>query len=82
MKKQQPPVIPPVLFRLPRAGLTDPYFGCTRTFWNERILPSPRNNFDPPVKSKVVKKHPRAKTGIRFIIFSSAQAWFDRLANA
>lgn len=68
---------PPVFFRLPKNGRVDPYFGGTRTFWNERVLPSQRNDFCPPVKSRVIKSRPGAKTGIRFIDFRSALAWFE-----
>lgn len=69
----------PVTFRLPPAGSVDPYFGGARTFWNERVLPTPENNFKPPVKSVVVKQR-GAKRGIRFIVFTSAKAYFDALA--
>ena|SRR5579859_1302357 len=71
--------IAPVAFRLPKIGQQDPYFGGTRTFWNELILASQRNGFNPPVRSFVKRKHPRAKTGIRFIDFQSALAWFETL---
>ena len=73
--------ISPFCFRLPKAGEVDPYFGGTRSFWSERVLPSLRNNFMPPIKSFVVKKHPNAKTGIRFIDFKSAAAWFEAQAT-
>jgi len=72
--------IAPITFRLPKVGQLDPYFGGTRTFWNERVLPTERNNFNPPVKSRVIKQ-PGAKTGIRFIDFASALAWFEAQEN-
>jgi hypothetical protein len=68
----------PITFRLPQAGELDHYFGGTRTFWNERVLPNEENNFKPPVKSVVVKQ-PGAKRGMRFIVFESAKAYFDAL---
>ena len=72
-------VTPPVTFRLPRVGTTDPFFGCARTFWNARVLPNASNNFKPPVRSIVVSQ-PGAKRGIRLIRFDSATAYFDALA--
>jgi hypothetical protein len=39
------------------------------------------NNFSPPIKSHVVKRHPSAKRGIRFIDFASAKAWFESQAE-
>jgi hypothetical protein len=61
-------------------GTQDPYFGAARTFWNARILPNADNNFKPPVRSIVVKE-PGSKRGCRFILFESAKAYFDALAN-
>ena len=82
MKRQQPTAkkaggltpIAPVCFRLPKDGQRDLYFGGSRTFWKERVLPRPSNQFNPPIKSRVVKRHPQAKTGIRFIDFQSGAA--------
>ena len=70
----------PVMFRLPKTGEADPYFGGSRTFWNERVLPTAENNFKPTVKSVVVKQR-GARKGIRFIVFASARAYFDALAE-
>jgi hypothetical protein len=70
----------PIYFRLPKPGSTDPYFGGNRSFWNERILPTPRNNYDPPINS-IVDRKPGAKTGCRFIEFQSALDYFTGLAN-
>lgn len=75
------PVPTPFSFRLPRNGTVDPYFGCARTCWNELILPSPRNNFCPPVKS-IKKAEPGAKRGIRLILFDSAKKYFETLAES
>lgn len=72
--------VPPVTFRLPRVGTNDPFFGCARTFWNARVLPNSGNNFKPPVKSIVVSQ-PGAKRGIRLIMFESARAYFNALAE-
>jgi hypothetical protein len=70
----------PLFFRLPKPGETDPYFGGNRSFWNERILPTPRNNYDPPINS-IVDRKPGAKTGCRFIEFQSALKYFEGLQN-
>jgi hypothetical protein len=76
------PRIAPFQFRLPRAGQVDPYFGGSRSFWYQRISPTEANNFIPPVKSRIVKSRPGAKTGIRFIDFESAAAWFKAIEAA
>jgi hypothetical protein len=72
----------PVTFRLPKAGTVDPYFGASRTFWNERILRTDENGLKPPVKSIVVKQRGAAKRGIRFIVFASAKNYFDALVQS
>ena len=69
-----------IYFRLPRNGEVDPYFGANRSFWNERILPTHRNNYAPPINS-IVDRKPGAKTGCRFIEFQSALDYFNGLAN-
>jgi hypothetical protein len=84
-KSQRAPVITsitPVCFRIPKPGQTDPYFGGTRTFWFERTRATEANNFTPDVKSRLVKRHPGAKTGIRFIDFKSAVDWFEKQSPA
>src|SRR5262245_2151960 len=72
--------VQPYTFRLPRNGQTDPYFGGSRTFWNQRVLPNKSNGGRPPVKS-IVEKQPGSKRGIRFILFESAKSYFKRLAE-
>lgn len=63
----------PYSFRLPMDTQRDPYFGATRTYWNERILGE-----NPPVESFVAKQR-GAKRGIRFILFASAKRYFEDL---
>ena len=70
---------PPITFRLPRVGTTDPFFGCARTFWNARVLPNAGNNFKPPIRSVVVAQ-PGAKRGVRLIVFASARSYVEELA--
>lgn len=67
-------------FRLPRQGEVDQWWAGNRSFWNERVLPTVRNGFKPEVKSIVVKQSGR-KRGVRFVIFESAKAYFDKLRN-
>lgn len=78
-----PQTIEPYCFRLPMQrppGQTDPYFGCNRSLWNQLVLRTKTNGRNPPVKS-VVRKDPKAKRGIRFVIYSSAKAYFEKLAQ-
>lgn len=72
------PPPPPRFFRLPKPGTTDPHFGGSRSYWNEKILPMECNGFKPPVRSVVERKR-GAKRGIRFISFVSAVGYFQRL---
>ena len=69
----------PFSFRLPRAGLRDPYFGQSRSGWNEIILPSAANGGNPPVQS-FVRRKPGKIRGSRFILYQSAREFFEQLA--
>ena len=66
--------IEPETMRLPKAGELDPHFGLARSALNELILPTPKNNFKPPVKSFVLRQK-GARTGIRLISFQSLKAY-------
>jgi hypothetical protein len=68
----------PVQFRLPPQGEVDPWFGGNRSWWNERILPTPRNGWTPQIRSRVIRQ-PGAKKAIRFILWDSAEAYFAAL---
>lgn len=68
----------PYSFRVPKPGEVDPYFGAARTFWNERILPTPENGFRPPIRS-ISDRKKGAIRGVRFIIYESALAYFQKL---
>lgn len=68
--------VTPQYFRLPKPGTVDPFFGGNRSFWNELVLPTPRNGFNPPVES-ITFKQPGATRGARFIVYASANAYFD-----
>jgi hypothetical protein len=77
-------VVHPYQFRLPKPtrnnkpGEVDPWFGANRSFWNERILPTARNDYRPEVKSIVVRQR-GSRRGVRFVLFDSAKAYFDKL---
>jgi len=62
--------IKPEFIRLAKPGKLCPYTGLTRSAINELVLPTPRNNFKPPVKSFVLRQR-GAKTGIRLICYDS-----------
>jgi hypothetical protein len=56
----------PEWIRLPKPRERCPYCSLSRTSLSELVVPSPANDFRPPVKS-IVKKWPRATRGIRLI---------------
>jgi len=58
--------IVPETIRLPKICEHDPYFGMSRSALNELILPTPRNNFQPAVRSFVLRRK-GSRTGIRLI---------------
>jgi hypothetical protein len=62
--------IEPEFLRLPKPGTQCPYTGLSRSAINELILPTPRNNFKPPVRSFCLRQR-GAKTGIRLTDYSS-----------
>ena len=64
----------PEFVRLPRPGQLDPRTGMARSALNELILPTPRNDFKPPVRSFVLRQK-GAKTGIRLLSWSSLKAY-------
>ena len=69
----------PFTIRIPAPGEHDPYFGCSRTWWSEKLLPCPANGFKPPITSFTDRKPGKLK-GVRFILFESAIAYFERLS--
>jgi len=77
---ESPPTQRPIFFRLPKPGTVDPYFGGNRSFWNERILATPRNDHKPEVKSVTIRKR-GARKGCKFIDFESALSYFNKLAE-
>jgi hypothetical protein len=69
--------IRPETIRLPAPGTLCPYTGLTRSAMNELILPTPENDFSPPVKSFCLRR-PGKKKGIRLVDFDSLLAHIHR----
>jgi len=68
----------PISIRLPKPGTCCPHTGLSRTALNELILPGPANDYRPPVRSGVKKKH-RASRGVRIIEYKSLMAYVEKL---
>ncbi len=66
--------IEPEFLRLPKSSELCPYTGMARSALNELILPTPRNDFKPPVRSFVIRQR-GAKTGIRLIDYKSLRGF-------
>lgn len=69
-----PKEIEPLNMRLPKPRERDPRHGLTRSFLNEVCLPTEANDFNPPVKSYVLRRK-GAKKGIRLINISSLDSY-------
>lgn len=61
---------PPDFIRLPKSGARCPYTGLSRSTLYELLVPSKRNGYRPPVKSKHIRR-PGAMRGIRLIYYPS-----------
>jgi hypothetical protein len=68
------PLSRPEFLRLPQGGCRCPHTGLSRSALNALILPTPENDFLPPVRSFVLRKR-GARTGIRLIDFDSLTAY-------
>lgn len=66
----------PEYIRLPKPGENDPLFGLSRSYLNLLILPSKQNNFQPPVRSSVLRQGD-SKTGVRLISVASLKTYLD-----
>ena len=76
-------ILPPdtrEFLRLPPVGQRCPITGLSRAALNAWILPTPTNDFKPPVKSFVIRQ-PGAKTGIRVISYPSLREWILKHAE-
>jgi hypothetical protein len=67
----------PEYLRLPRQGQQDSIFGLTRSYLNLLILPSKENDFQPPVRSSVLRQG-NAKSGVRLVNVASLKAYLGR----
>jgi hypothetical protein len=67
----------PEFIRLPKPGLLCPWTGMARSALNELILPTPRNDYKPPVRSFCIRKR-GARTGIRLVDFKSLREFILR----
>jgi len=64
----------PEFIRLPKAGTLCPHSGLSRSKMNELVLPSPVNNFKPPVKSISLRNRGQVKA-VRLVVFDSLMAY-------
>jgi len=72
------PYHPPVFIRLPRYGISCPYTGLSRSALDLLTRPQAKNDFKPPVKSKIFRAEGKGK-GIRLIEYASLMAYLGRL---
>jgi len=64
----------PITIRLPRTGARCPWTGLTRSTLNDLVLPNKSNNFNPAVKSRLLKAKGAAR-GVRLIDFASLKEY-------
>lgn len=62
--------ITPEFIRLPKPGTLCPWTGLSRSKLNELVLPSPVNEFKPPVRSVSLRNRGQIKA-VRLIVFDS-----------
>ncbi len=67
----------PVFIRLPKSGDLCPRTGLTRSMLNELVLPTKRNGYNPPVKSKSLRGQGKTR-GVRLILWESLRAYLER----
>ncbi len=72
------PAVRPEYLRLPPSGLAEPITGLKRSKLNELILPSPLNDFKPPVRSVCLRNRGQKK-GVRLIVFDSLMEYLRGL---
>jgi hypothetical protein len=74
-----PPV--PEYIRMPKAGERDPLFGLSRTHLYSLVLPTLANDWSPPVRSIVLRRTPRCRSGVRLIHVASLRAYLEQQAT-
>jgi hypothetical protein len=73
---QHPPH--PVYIRMPRCGNACPYSSLSRSAIDLLVRPQPKNEFKPPVRSKIFRAEGKGK-GIRLVEYASLMAYLGRL---
>ena len=68
----------PEFIRLPKSGSQCPWSGLSRSKLNELILPTPLNQFSPPVSS-VSLRHRGQLRAVRLVAFDSLMAYLRQL---
>jgi hypothetical protein len=66
--------ITPEFIRLPKPGTLCSHSGLSRSKMNELVLPSPVNNFKPPVKSVSLRNRGQVKA-VRLISYDSLMTY-------
>lgn len=66
----------PEFLRLPKPGTRCPLTGLSRSSLNALILPSPENNFRPPVESRVLRRTGCIR-GVRLISWQSLRDFIE-----
>lgn len=66
----------PEYIRLPKAKERCPRSGLTRSYLNELILPTERNGYQPPVKSKSIRRTGNMR-GVRLILWESLKSYLN-----
>jgi hypothetical protein len=69
---------PPHYIRLPKSGTPCPHTGLSRSALDLLTRPQAKNNYRPPVKSRVLKQWGE-KRGVRMIDFQSLLNYLNRL---
>jgi hypothetical protein len=70
----------PVYIRLPRYGASCPYTGLSRSALDLLTRAQPKNDFRPPVKSKIFRAEGKGK-GIRLVDYKSLIVYLGRLPS-
>lgn len=78
VKTSQPPR--PEFIRLPRAGTLCPWTSLARSKMNQLILPSPLNNFRPPVQSFALRNRGQARA-TRLVVLESLLRYLHKMCE-
>jgi len=70
----------PEFLRLPKSGNLCPYSGLSRSGMNALILPTPGNNYRPPVRSVSLRARGQLRA-VRLVVYDSLMAYLHSLAD-